>query len=288
MPSLRYDYSRFASAPPPFPLFHYTTMKGLLGIIQSGTIYASHIQYLNDSVEFTHAIERIQQELDSLYAAAAEFAGNAALAACIAEFKGPRRSRLPAVYVTSFSEKGDLLSQWRAYASRGGVSIGFSAAKLAERAAPQEFWLAKCRYTESEQRDLITKFVREVLSAPSSDSYSPAPGATLHGYLLTVAPAMKHRSFKEEAEWRLISHAASATDSIRFVDFRTDGSIVIPYCPVRVNYEKGTPVDVAEAIVVGPTPHPELSKQSIESLVYKRNLRPRPRVTNSEIPYRNW
>ena len=280
------DFSRFASTPGKGDLlFHYTTMAGFLGIFDSGVIYASHIQYLNDSAEFTYAINRIQEELRSLNAAG-EFAGDPALAASIAEFEAPRRSQLPALYVTSFSERRDLLSQWRAYVPRGCVSIGFNAAKLAERAADREFWLAQCVYEEADQRQVITKIVREFLGAPASNS--PTPAGSLYGRLLNVAPAMKAPSFKEEAEWRLISYAASSTDSIRAVGFRTDGSMVIPYCRVPLNQGEGRRVDLAEAIVVGPTPHPELSKASIALMMYKRNLRPRPRVENSKVPYRNW
>ena len=198
------DFSRFASTPGKGDLlFHYTTMAGFLGIFDSGVIYASHIQYLNDSAEFTYAINRIQEELRSLNA-----------------------------------------------------------------------------------RQVITKIVREFLGAPASNS--PTPAGSLYGRLLNVAPAMKDPSFKEEAEWRLISYAASSTDSIRAVGFRTDGSMVIPYCRVPLNQGEGRRVDLAEAIVVGPTPHPELSKASIALMMYKRNLRPRPRVENSKVPYRNW
>jgi hypothetical protein len=42
---------------PPGILYHYTTQTGLLGIITSGEIWASHTQYLNDVREFPHAIE---------------------------------------------------------------------------------------------------------------------------------------------------------------------------------------------------------------------------------------
>lgn len=286
MPS-RYDFSRFASTPSKGDLlFHYTTVDALLKIVESAVIFASHIQYLNDSAEFTYAIDRIQQELRSMHAEG-EFAGRSELPACIEEFESPRRSRLPAVYVTSFSEERDLLSQWRAYAPRGGVSIGFNAAGLAERAANHEFWLAKCVYEEADQRELITKTVREFLGAPATES--PNPGSLLYGRLVTVAPAMKDPSFKEEAEWRLISYAASSTDSTRAVGFRSDGSMVIPYCRVPLNSAPETPVDLlAGAIIVGPTPHPEISKRSIELMLYKRNIRPRPRVENSKVPYRNW
>src|SRR5207247_68058 len=35
-------------------------------------------------------------------------------------------------YIASFSTKGNLLSQWRAYCPRGGYSIGFDGARLTQ------------------------------------------------------------------------------------------------------------------------------------------------------------
>ncbi|MEE8439668.1 MAG: hypothetical protein V3S07_08765, partial [Micropepsaceae bacterium] len=36
-------------------LFHYTSSEGLYGILESGCIWASHFQFLNDSKEFFSA-----------------------------------------------------------------------------------------------------------------------------------------------------------------------------------------------------------------------------------------
>lgn len=50
---------------PPDSLFHYTTIDGLLGIVQSKTLWASQIQYLNDSVEFYWALNLTREILES-------------------------------------------------------------------------------------------------------------------------------------------------------------------------------------------------------------------------------
>jgi hypothetical protein len=38
--------------PPPETLYHYTTQDGLLGIIQSRSLWATNVSYMNDSTEF--------------------------------------------------------------------------------------------------------------------------------------------------------------------------------------------------------------------------------------------
>src|ERR1017187_4720137 len=51
---------------PPDVLYHYTTQTGLLGIVMSREIWASHTQYLNDVREFRHAIEITSEELSAM------------------------------------------------------------------------------------------------------------------------------------------------------------------------------------------------------------------------------
>ncbi|KQV50324.1 hypothetical protein ASC95_13135 [Pelomonas sp. Root1217] len=50
------------SEQPTGELFHYTTSAGLLGIVQSGSIWATEARYLNDATELSNALERIGAE----------------------------------------------------------------------------------------------------------------------------------------------------------------------------------------------------------------------------------
>ncbi len=44
-------------------LYHYTTFKGLIGIVKTGTLWASDIRYMNDSAELMHTADLIRQEV---------------------------------------------------------------------------------------------------------------------------------------------------------------------------------------------------------------------------------
>jgi hypothetical protein len=48
------------------PLYHYTTQRGLLGIISSKEIWVTHTQYLNDRRQFVHAIDLAREEVQRL------------------------------------------------------------------------------------------------------------------------------------------------------------------------------------------------------------------------------
>ena len=48
-------------------LYHYTDQKGLLGIVKSREIWATHHQCLNDTQEFLHAKGLIRGEIKTLW-----------------------------------------------------------------------------------------------------------------------------------------------------------------------------------------------------------------------------
>ncbi len=47
----------------PSQLFHYTDQSGLLGIIKSGQLWATKIQYMNDTTELALAISLAKDHL---------------------------------------------------------------------------------------------------------------------------------------------------------------------------------------------------------------------------------
>ena len=132
---------------PPSVLYHYTTQEGLLGIVSSKEIWATHTQYLNDTREFHHALEILQQETTDQPVLRDEW---------YQIISGAN------VCVCSFSEDGDSLSQWRAYGGRAsGFAIGFSGEYL-RRAFEQLGRLVPVIYEDDEQRSLIRTLLDDV------------------------------------------------------------------------------------------------------------------------------
>jgi hypothetical protein len=114
-------------------LYHYTSLEGLLGIIESQSIRATHIRYLNDRSELRNAFENRYVEIftDSINTIYSKYFNSD----WFEEMRryGEKYDR----FLVSFtdddaaskedsSRAGDRLSQWRAYAkSSGGFSLGF-------------------------------------------------------------------------------------------------------------------------------------------------------------------
>ena len=95
--------------------------------------------------------------------------------------------------------------------------------------------------------------------------------------LLLYGAFFKHPSFKKEKEWRLV--CALPTD----LRFRKGKSMIIPYTLLDIS--TGENLCIRHAFV-GPCPHKELSKQSLEWLLATNNILTT--VNSSSIPLRDW
>nr|WP_235843329.1 hypothetical protein [Enterobacter huaxiensis] len=47
-------------------IYHYTDLNGLKGIIESGSLWATHFSFLNDSNELTHGMNCLENALQYL------------------------------------------------------------------------------------------------------------------------------------------------------------------------------------------------------------------------------
>lgn len=281
---------------PSTPLFHYTTQSGLIGIVKSGHIWATHTQYLNDRREFRHAVDLVQAEIEDLRHAVKSDLERARLDGMSEDLNAtPEQVN---VCVCSFSEVPDSLPQWRAYGGSSGFSMGFSGEFLRSATDREGWYLAKCVYDPVEQRAIAKALVEEGLELRIEDDSLSAPTplyerATFRNYLFRYAPVMKDQSFAEEKEWRIISRPLSCRrDNF---DFREGRSLIVPYYKFPLCKER-EPLQL-DRVVIGPTRDAERSKNSVETLMISQRVE-FPASTNvlfngynvdiSRVPYRDW
>ena len=274
---------------PPPALFHYTTQAGLLGIINGKEIWATHTQYLNDPLEFRHAISIAEEELQNMKA----LYKDTELTTMFKEMENSIRGiESVNVCVASFSANGDALSQWRAYSGgAAGFSVKFSGPFL-RAVLGDMFWLAPCLYSEDEQRTLVRTLLKDVIAEnqnssrrndDDNDPWNLPYVGNLVNYLSRYAPLVKHRSFEEEKEWRIVSPPLLCT--LQRFSFRPGTSMLVPYYRVPLYADKHR--FSIEQVIVGPTPHPEQSAKSVTNLLVKHGLEDT-QVVISGVPYRNW
>jgi hypothetical protein len=293
-----------AESQPAGYLFHYTTPEGFLGIVQSKEIWATNVLYLNDASELSDAREILRAELDS---APLNLLGSAATFSQSIPYYS---ETLPLDhFVVSFSEEGDLLSQWRGYGSQGtGFSIGFSASTFVAAAVREEnksrgsSILRRVKYDLDEKVHMIRKrlaIVRSVLE-PHAEQLEPQLNAEF-GQLIKIwnqiaasfhesLALMKHASFAEEREWRFVRTLwKPSVPTVEWpVKIRMIGVRMAPYLPISWPWP-GTPVlngvQGIKEVYCGPSANPELKENVARDLLIAQKCW-KAQVFKSTVPLR--
>lgn len=208
-------------------------------------------------------------------------------------------------FICCFSEDGDMLSQWRAYANDGlGVSIGFNVKYFMEShnirygfpyatAAinkSRSISLNKIIYDKATQKQKVEEIFSNL--SDINDTYYDSVALPL----AKLAYIFKSPSFYEEKEWRIIhtpllfgdrtskvtSSKGMIVGSISDCCFRYTSSTISPYFTLPI-YEKENNVHPINEIIIGPK-----SKLERDCLMMflEENKFWGISVKNSEIPYR--
>lgn len=126
-------------------VYHYTTATGALGILTSGSLWATDMAHLNDASEMTFGIGQVQSAVSLIRPSLSsqrddngtpfsDYADEywhllAEVVRRVVARRIPELRREFVLGVACFCENGDLLSQWREYGSHG-YAIGFDSSKL--------------------------------------------------------------------------------------------------------------------------------------------------------------
>jgi hypothetical protein len=213
------------------------------------------IHYMNDGQEFEYALDLAREILLQSTGTGSD---DISYRTVCEEFLHAIRKF--AIYAFSLSEEKDLLSQWRAYCPpEGGFALGFSAAKLRELAEPEGFHLVRCEYDRDAQQTLIRPIVDEILNRAreigSKFTFLDLQLSVIRR-LAEIGASLKHPSFAEEREWRLIATHVPA-GSVRY---RATRSLIVPYYDLAIARGSSFPV---ERVVVGPHRHADLAERSL-------------------------
>jgi Protein of unknown function (DUF2971) len=300
----------------PKHLYHYTDAGGLLGILGSTTLWATHVGYLNDSREVLHGAAETAKYIDKLWAdierAPEKYPDNFnALKLLFDDIREkfpaliePIMNRHAGMYVTCFCKEGDLLSQWRGYGGDGGYAIKFDAAKLREslkrlpEKPPEEAQISdqvsviEVKYDNERLEDEIRGVVIELSKALQhekvvleKDFLNPNRGAVdvALAKLVGLSARVKDHAFREEKEFR-------ATALVPF--FPTNDAIeACHYYPGKVGLvprvHLSFPRDCVKAIVVGPGDFSSTRKASVEHFLLTHPQYQNVKVKLSKIPFRS-
>lgn len=290
----------------PNVLYHYTSADGLIGILGGKSIWLTDLRYMNDMSELQYSRELVKKRL----AAHLEIAELSEIQKEFIRRVGSSFDPFDfghSVFSASFCEKGNLLSQWRAYRGRGGgYAIGFDFFHLL-RLLSKSCMLRKVIYDEKEQFDLINSVIKEfldVLRAESKtredkevvESFLPKLCQTFRSVIIELMFCFKHPDFSEEREWRLVHFASISPTFDRSSDvpnFRSYDGNVIPY--YSVDFQKAITLSRDDTygygfpfvdLMIGPTINADLNQESVKMLLLALNPDIVPNISRSGIPLR--
>jgi hypothetical protein len=203
----------------PEKLFHYTNMKGVGGIVQSNHLWATDFRSVNDMTELIYGSDLLASELKRYADESSE--DIAKLLNWLSDFYGEHSNTYRnffEIYIISFSEEPDMLSQWRAYSDHAkGCCIEFDFTDshlftIFDEFSPWALEVLPVIYDESSQRKLMRSGIEKLLNYLSSYSltgFSEVELGIVAGFVIRAldlfALAFKHPGFVEEREWRVIA-----------------------------------------------------------------------------------
>jgi hypothetical protein len=189
-------------------VYHYCGPDGFRCILSKKSLWATHFQYLNDAGEIRRGIDIAKEEAISLQNLATTGIQNFYFNQILQQLD-EKVSRH--IFLVCFSEVGDLLSQWRAYADDGrGYAIGFDFERLSQRRSPVgRSFSGKVIYSETNLRQSIRDYLLK--NAPNAtchpnddDEDAVAANANNHSWaILSTVSRFKHHGFNEERETRI-------------------------------------------------------------------------------------
>jgi hypothetical protein len=267
------------------------------------SLWASQIHFLNDTQEFKYAVHILKEVLSELRKEYPITWSRVALGLSpppsepkdfLAEFYRSLESQVVfdlferfAICIFSLSERGDLLSQWRGYCPPGGgYSIRFPSKLLIQFLETRDLRLRPCVYDEKEQQAIVKRSITEKgQTVLKSLTASPAEIQEVFKKCFVeffmefsqTASILKHPSFYEECEWRIVSRLIEN----RHMSFRVRKSMLIPYFSISLEGVESFPID---QIIIGPSPEQRLAESSLFQFLLQNE--PNISIETSTIPYR--
>lgn len=280
-------------------LFHYTDAHGFAEIVQKQELWATHFRYLNDSKEVLHGEEIIEDEARKLAQKEEDGLPSAFAHDLVQLYSSYRLSEKADIFIASLSEEGDQLSQWRGYGGRGaGYALGFSHSQRAVAEPGDERYatvIYRCSYDEATFRSRVSKIVHDAavslfkygVQFKTEEGKKRALATAMASLLRKLAPEssfLKHHSFREEAEWRIVAMSLP-TARTTFPEFRQANVALVPFSRLPLNCDRGHGCLTLKKVVVGPAADFSRASLAARMLVSKHGYDP-DIVVRSEIAFR--
>ncbi|HWL67969.1 MAG TPA: DUF2971 domain-containing protein [Geminicoccus sp.] len=262
---------------------------------------ASQIGCLNDSMEMTYAFGLLRERLGEAMRRGRHAPAQAGFERIIQRLESFRPEAM-SVYVTSFTEDDDSLSQWRGYAEgEAGFALGFDPGCLAGASRHQSSYLLKVEYDPERQRALLDDVIHwtgehfapdpEGTDDDSGEPWAERFATGWLGTLTSVAACLKHPKFDDEREWRIVYYARD--DDLARMQFIQRRATISRHIPLAYPSDgdgdapSGPRLPLTD-VVIGPCRYLDSTRYAVADLLKARGYRldADAAIKTSRIPYR--
>ena len=236
-------------------IYHYCNVEAFRAIIQNKTLWLSSVYNLNDYKEIHWIKDKVTKKIEELKTQDNFFKYKA--------FENFYTKQLPNVYIASFSQGDDLLSQWRAYANDGfGVAIGFNIDYFKHNCLVKT---TEVLYDEKAQEKEISTILEPLENIANDIDFTSLEFESLCKNIIAninnLSAKSKNQLFKEEQEVRLIHNPTIIDDkenkkfifkdNLSDMKFRSVCGNLIPYFELKFDEEIDNTPAILE-IIKGP------------------------------------
>jgi hypothetical protein len=278
-------------------LVHYTNLKGLVGIVESGGFWLSDFRFLNDTEEHVNGC-RIAKEVILRISSRPRHRNFSSILHKAADYLSERPNKT--YYVCSFSRLPDSLEQWRAYASsHDAVAVVFQnkkRLKLSHFTVMPILLPKKVIYDDTVKRKLLLRVIAKYSTEFRKDlayGYSVNENnwaERLASDLSCEFMIFKNHAFTAEQEIRLVV-SETTLNHFSSIKYRVSGGKIIPYICSADLYDEGfvklygsKQLPISE-IRVGPTANQAITIESVKVFLTNKGYLNVP-VNPSAVPYR--
>jgi Protein of unknown function (DUF2971) len=277
-------------------LFHYTDMRGMLGIISTEQIWFTSIFHMNDPSELAYGIEIALGILRDQ----SKGGSPAVKAFCewMVHVLVKAGGEIFGFFVASFSRSPDDLGQWRAYADNGrGVAIGLAPTVFQVVPGQSNLGLTDKTLVAHVIYDppvkiglkliaairraigLIVRGDRSVTSSAEQEAFGRVMAVELAVPIFVYSVTCKHPAYAHENETRLLL-INNLEQLSPIIETRVRGSNLVPYIPIPMGVRSP---GVITKIMIGPAAD-DLADEAIRALLRRQGL-PLNILERSKIPY---
>lgn len=230
-------YDHFTEIPK-MELFQYTRASTIRSLVDKKKLWATEHLYLNDPTEFKHGMQMFAAALLNFLIRTG--LPQNSISRAMTTFNDGYTDPKIRYFISSFTENGDLLSQWRGYGDSGkGLSIGFDPSKVPlDETLKTSFW-CKVIYDDVTKNQIIQSVLNQMVNiwnviinlGTVSQNHQLSNLIVAYIQVSTLfSLKFKDYAWREEEEWRFVE--LSSNKRPKKVQVRDRESDLIEYLEV--------------------------------------------------------